>query len=153
MRKGSLLSVAAVLAAFDAIGPVAAATPAMEQAFLAAYKAAYTARDKNGIAALVHTQGANPVVLDFYLSLLTSDLGAGEVTVALQPLNSDDIADAARAMPGPGGTLVRLAPTPYKKLVVTVATGTGNNRSTSTTTVYVADEGDKLRIAAPVEVK
>lgn len=135
-------------------GALAAATPDMEQAFITAFKTAAEARDGEAMKVLIHTDGVSQTMLDFYLMVLTAGFApGGEVTVGLQPLNPDDVADAARAMTGPGGALVRLSPAPYKKLVVTVAIRAANGRATTTNTVYVADEGDRIRIVAPVEVR
>jgi len=134
--------------------PLAAATPATEQAFLNAYTAAFKAKDGNALLALVHTQGVSRSLLDFYMSLLTSDFGKGDITLELKDLTKDDVADANRVMVGPGGGSVRLTPAPYKKLVVSVAIRNANgSTTTNTSTVYVADEGDRIRIAAPAEVK
>jgi hypothetical protein len=144
-----------VAAAFMAVSasPLLAATPAMEQAFITAYKAAYAAKDAKGIAALVHTQGANPTILDFYLSGLTADLGKGELSLELKDLSKDDIAEAGQVMAGPGGASVKLSPAPYKRLVISVVIKNATTNTTNTTTIYVADEGDKIRIVAPANVK
>ena len=123
------------------------------KAFLGAYKAAYQAKDAKGIAALVHTEGANPTILDFYLSGLTADLGKGDLTIELKDLTKDDVAEVAQVMSGPGGASVKLSPQPYKKLVISIAIKNATTTSTNTTTVYVADEGSKVRIAAPANVK
>ena len=56
-------------------------------------------------------------------------------------------------MVGPGGVSMRLAPAPYKKLVISIAIKNTTTTATNTTSVYVADEGDKIRIAAPADVK
>jgi hypothetical protein len=151
MRSMTILVATAAL--MISAGPLAAATPAMEQAFLTAYKAAYAAKDAKAIAALVHTEGANKTILDFYLSGLTADLGKGALTVEIKDLTKDDIAEASQTMVGPGGASVKLSPAPYKKLVISVAIKDTNGSSTSTTSVYLADEGDKIRIVAPADVK
>jgi hypothetical protein len=153
MRSITVIAAAAV-AFLAAAGSLRAATPATEQAFLTAFKAAAQAKDLNAMKALIHTDGVSRTMLDFYLMVLTSDFASGgEVSVELKPLNADDLADAGRAMTGPGGVLVKLGPIPYKKLVITIAVKGANGSSTSTSSVYVADEGDKIRIAAPMEVK
>jgi hypothetical protein len=147
-------TIAAVASLFLMTAPLAAATPAAEQAFLAAYKAAFQAKDGNAVLALVHTQGVSRSLLDFYMSLLTADFGKGDITLDLKDLTKDDLADANRVMVGPGGGSVRLTPTPYKKLVVSVAIKNANgSTTTNTSTVYVADEGDKIKISAPADVK
>src|ERR1043166_6973559 len=159
LRSGALLmrarrAFAAIATILLASAPVAAATPATERAFLDAYKAAFQAKDGNGLLALVHTQGVSRTLLDFYMSLLTADFGKGDITLDLKDLTKDDVADANRVMVGPGGGSVRLTPMPYKKLVVSVAVKNPNgSTTTNTSTVYVADEGDRLRISAPAELK
>src|SRR5262249_53304920 len=130
-------------------GPLAAATPATEQAFIAAFTKAFQAKDAAAIKALVHTDGPHPTILDLYMAGLTSGAGTGDLKVELQALTPDDVKEAAQVMSGPGGVNVKLAPQPYKKLVISVSTKNSNGSSTSTTTFYVADEGDKIRISAP----
>jgi hypothetical protein len=153
MRAGKTIA-ALVAGLFMSVGPLAAATPAAEQAFLAAYKAAFQAKDANALLALVHTQGVSRNLLDFYLSLLTADFGKGDINLELRDLSKDDLADANRVMVGPGGGAVKLTPTPYRKLVVSVAIKNANGTTTTnTSSVYVADEGDNLRISAPADVK
>ncbi len=151
MRFATVIAAAAAISLQAAT--VLAATPATEQAFLNAYKAAFAAKDAKAIAALVHTQGANPAILDFYLSGLTSELGKGDLMVELKDLTKDDIAEAGKTMAGPGGASVKLSPAPYKKLVISVVTKSATGNTTSTTSVYVADEGDKIRIVAPANAK
>jgi len=146
-------TIAAAVILLLSMGPLAAATPAAEQAFLTAYKAAFQAKDGNALLALVHTQGVSRGLLDFYMSLLTADFGKGELTLELKDLSKDDLADANRVMVGPGGGGVKLTPTPYKKLVVSVAIKNANgSTTTNTSTVYVADEGDNIRISAPADL-
>lgn len=151
MRSTSLLGAAVALTV--CASPLLAATPAAEQAFLAAFKAAYQAKNQNGIAALVRTEGANPVVVDFVLSMLTSDLGKGEVSLELKNLDPGELETATRAMPGPGGKLVKLSPDPYKKLVITVVIKNANTTTTNTSSMYVIDEGSKVRIGVPADLK
>ena len=152
--RSTVLVLAAAAVSLSLAGPLAAATPASEQAFLTAFKTAFQAKDANAIKALVHTDGVSPMMLDFYMTALTSDFADGaNATFALQNLTPDDVAEVGRTQPGPGGGLVKLSPTPYKKLVITVAVKNSNGSSTTTSSVYVADEGDKIRISAPADVK
>jgi hypothetical protein len=152
MRWTSVL--AAAMAAFlTSPSHAMAATPAAEQAFIAAFKAAYQAKDQNGIAALVRSEGANTVVVDFVLSMLTNDLGKGEVSLELKNLDPGELETATRAMPGPGGKLVKLSPDPYKKLVITVVIKNPNTTTTNTSSMYVIDEGSKVLIGVPADLK
>jgi hypothetical protein len=113
-------------------GPVVAASPEMEAAFVAAYKQAYEAQDGEALKALLHTEGAEPMGLEFYQLMMTSDFG-GAITVELRDLTPEDVAKADETMPLPNGANVRLAPKPYKKLIVTIVIDTPQNKSTSTT--------------------
>jgi hypothetical protein len=148
MRLTRILFAAGLLTVISA-APLAAATPATEQAFLTAFKSAYQAKDATALKALIETKGVSPAMLGFYLDALSAGFGDSGATFALQPLTPDDLTDIAQTEPGPDGALVKLTPTPYKKLVISVS----SKGATGSSTIYVADEGDKLRIAAPVNVK
>ncbi len=137
-----------VLACLIVAGRAGAASPQQEQAFLDAYKQAFEAKDADGLKALMHTEGADPTGLEFYQMMMTSELG-GQISLELRDLTPEDIAKAGEVMPMPTGGNVRLAPAPYKKLVITIKTDTADNKSTSTSEVFVADEGDKILISTP----
>jgi hypothetical protein len=133
-------------------GPVVAASPEMEAAFVAAYKQAYEAQDGEALKALLHSEGADPMGLEFYQLMMTSEFG-GAITVELKDLTPEDVEKAAETMPLPDGSKVRLSPKPYKKLVVTIVVDTPQNKSTSTNEIFVADEGDKILISTPAVAK
>ena len=147
MRASSLVG-ALILAAIVAPGPSWAGA-AEEATFLTAYKTAFAAKDANGLAALLYTEGADPVALQFYTEMMTAELKDGTVTSAdLQPLSDTDAAAAAAVQDGPTGK-VKLAPKPYKKLVVKIESKTADGSSSSTDSVFVAEVNGKVVICTP----
>ncbi len=129
-------------------GPAWAASPAQEQAFLDAYRTAFEAQDADGLKALLHTGGADPMGLEFYQMMMTSEFG-GTISLELRDLTPEDVATADTVMPLPTGINARLSPKPYKKLVITITKDTPDTKSSSTSEVFVADEGDKILISTP----
>jgi hypothetical protein len=150
MRK-FLLSIVLMLAA---AGVAVAASPEQEKAFTDAYQKAFDAKDAAGIQSLLYTKGADPVVLQFYGEMLTSEMADGKlVSIALQDLTPEDVAKACEVQDGPGGGKVKLAPKPYKKLVLKVETKTSDTTSSSTSEVFVADVDGKVLISVPIPAK
>ena len=147
MRLAPLV-LAAALAAVILPAPVWAGA-AEEATFLDAYKTAFAAKDAKALAALLYTEGADPVALQFYTEMMTAELKDGTVTSAeLQPLSDTDAAEAAMVQDGPTGK-VKLAPKPYKKLVVKIEAKDANGSSSSTDSVFVAEANGKVVICTP----
>jgi hypothetical protein len=142
------------LALATAIIPHPVLAGAAEEAkFLDAYKAAFAAKDAKGLTALLYTEGADPVALQFYSEMMTAELNDGAITSAeLQPLSDTDAAEAAMVQDGPTGK-VKLAPKPYKKLVVTIDAKDANGSSSSTNSVFVAEVDGKVVICTPAPAK
>jgi hypothetical protein len=128
--------------------PLEAASPTMEQQFMAAYKAAYDTRNVNALKALLHTEGANKNAIDFYLQLMTAEFG-GDIALKMENLTADDNAKINESLPGPTGAHLNLMPRPYRKLVVTITTRTATGTASWTSISYVADEGNRIRISTP----
>ena len=147
--KFSSLKIAAVLIVLAAGQPVMAGVADEEAAFLGAYKAAFAAHDAKGLSDLLYTEGADPVALQFYTEMMTAQIKDGTIVSAeLQPLSDTDAAEAAMVQDGPTGK-VKLAPKPYKKLVVKMESKDANGSSSSTDSVFVAELGGKLVICTP----
>jgi hypothetical protein len=130
-----------------------AATPAQEKAFVDAYKAAYEGKDAKTLHAMLYTKGADPQALEFYKMMTTEGMGAKIGSIALEPLTAADKAEAAKAMPGPGGKSMKLTLAPVKKLVIKRSEKNASGSSTSTSTVFVAEADGKLVIPVPGPAK
>ncbi len=129
--------------------PAGAASAEQEQAFVDSYKAAFEAQDAAALHAMLHAEGALPMALEFYRMMMTADFGATVTSIELQDLTPEDMAKIDEIQPAPDGTNVKLAPKPYKKLVIKLATKTAETDSTSTSSIFVAEEDGKLGIAVP----
>jgi hypothetical protein len=141
-----------VLMLFTAVA-AAAASADQERAFVAAYQKAFDSKDAAAIEALLYTDGADPMILQFYGGMLTSEMADGKlVSITLDSLTPEDVAKAGAVQDGPGGK-VKLAPNPYKKLVLKIETKTPDMTSSSTSEVFVADVNGKILISVPIAVK
>lgn len=132
------------------IAPAAiSATPAQEKAFVDAYQKAYESKDAKGLHALLYTKGADLQALEFYRMMTTEGMGGKIASIALEPLSADDKARAMAAMPGPGGTSLKLTLAPVRKLVIKRATTGASGSSSSTSAVFVAEADGRLVIPVP----
>jgi hypothetical protein len=147
--KRLLASLALVAASLVVSVPAGAASAEQEQAFVDSYKAAFEAQDAAALNALLFAEGALPMALEFYQMMMTADFGATVTSIELQDLTPEDVAKAEEVQPAPDGTNVRLAPKPYKKLVIKLATKTAEMESTSESSAFVAEKDGKLGIAVP----
>jgi hypothetical protein len=134
-------------------GPLHAATPEQEKAFVDGYKKAFDAKDAAALKALLYTKGAEPMALDFYAQMMTADFGATITEISLQPLSAEDTKKAAATMDGPGGGKFVLAPKAYKKLVIKTEKKSSTGNSSSTSESFVAEADGKLVIATPAPAK
>jgi hypothetical protein len=142
-------TIGAAAALFVFAAPLQAATPEQEKAFIDTYKTAFAAKDAAALKSLLHTEGADPMALEFYGEMMTADFG-GEITeIALVDLTPDDVKEAGSVMEGPAGGKFVLQPKPYKKLTLKIHTKDANGESTSTHSTFVAEENGKIVIATP----
>ena len=99
-----MLRIAASLAAVLAfVGPLHAATPDQEKAFVDAYKKAFDAKDGDALKALLYTEGADPMALEFYGQMMTAEFGGTITEISLVDLTADDVKQAAAGHAGSGG--------------------------------------------------
>jgi hypothetical protein len=135
--------------------PIAAlaATPAQEKAFVDTYKKAYEAKDAKTLESLLYTKGADPQALGFYKMMMTDGMGSKITSISLEPLTAAEKADAAKAMPGPGGKSFKLTLVPVKKLVIKRSSKDASGSSSSTSQVNVAEADGKLVIPVPGPAK
>jgi hypothetical protein len=140
----------ALSGALTAGGAAFAATADQEAAFVNSYKAAFEGKDAATLEAFLFTDGAIPAAVEFYKMAMTADLGQKITTIELQPLDADDIQKVGMEMPGPDGSMARLAPKPYKKLVIEIDTKDANGTMKSTNTIFIAEKDGKLGVPLPV---
>jgi hypothetical protein len=151
--KRLVLSVALALATAFSVATACAATADEEKAFVNAYKTAFAAKDANGLQALLYTDGADPMALQFYGQMMTAELANGTLSsIELQDLTADEVTAAATPQDGPNGKFV-LAPKPYKKLALKIDSKTADGMASSTSTVFVAEIGGKIVICTPGKAK
>jgi hypothetical protein len=130
-----------------------AATADQEQAFVDAYKQAYQAGNGDALKAMLYTDGADPMALDFYGQMMTSELGGTITDIGLRDLTPDEVKQAAEPMDGPTGGKFVLAPKPYKKLVIKIEMKDANGESSSNNETFIAEKDGKLVIATPAPAK
>ncbi len=148
MRIGApLVAVMAFLALSPSLSH--AATAAQEQAFIDAYQKAYDAQDGEALKALLYTEGADPMALEFYGQMMTAEFGGAITEIGLRDLTPDEVTQAAQPMPGPMGGKFILVPKPYKKLVVKIKMKDANGESSSDNELFVAEKDGTLVIATP----
>lgn len=149
MRKALLSVVLTITLAFGA-GAAAAATAEQEQAFLDAYKTAFAAKDAGALKALLYTDGAIPMAVEFYGEMMVNEMADGTISsIELRDLTADDQTEAAQIIEMPDGGKAKLAPKPYKKLVIKIDTKTDETTSSSTSEAFVADVDGKIVISLP----
>jgi len=142
--------VLAVVVSLSTVCGALAASPEEEAAFVDTYRKAFEAQDAATLEGLLFADGAIPMALDFYKMAMTADFGKPITTIALVDLTDAEKAEVASVMPTPDGGNARLAPPPYKKLVITIETKDENGTSTSTSSAYVAEQDGRLGISVPV---
>lgn len=126
-----------------------AATVEQEKAFVDSYKQAYETQNADALKALLYSDGADPMALEFYGQMMTADFGGTITDIGLRDLTPDEVKQAAAAMDGPAGGKFVLMPKPYKKLVVKIHVKNDNGESTSSDESFVAEKDGKLVIATP----
>jgi hypothetical protein len=148
-RKLALSIAFTVLAATGAF----AASPDQEKAFVTAYQTAFDAQNADGLSALLFTDGAIPMAVDFYKMSMTADFGKKISSIELQDLTADDVAKASSVITGPDGSKAVLVPKPYKKLVIKIDTSDASGTSSSESEIFVAEKDGKIGIAMPAPAK
>jgi hypothetical protein len=146
MRK---LFVSIALTILTATGAFAA-SPEQEKAFLDAYRTAFEAQDADALTGLLFADGGIPMAVDFYKMAMTAEFGKKLSSIELQDLDAEDVKKVDEVLDTPDGGKARLAPKPYKKLVIQIDSSDANGSSSSTSSVYVAEKDGKLGISVPV---
>ena len=132
---------------------VHAATPEQEKAFVDKYKTAFEASDKATLESFLYTKGANPMALEFYKEMQTSDMGQKIAKIELVDLSPEDAKKAGDAMGGPGGEKMRLPLKPTKKLKITIEAKSEGGSSSSSSESFIAEFEGKFVIPVPAAAK
>jgi hypothetical protein len=148
--RGILVSIAITMTALVGGSGAYAATAEQEQAFIDAYKTAFDAKDATALNALLFSEGAIPMAVDFYQQMMQADFGKEIASITLEELSADELVEVDAVMPTPDGGSARLVPKPYKKLVIKIDTSDANGTSSSTSSAFVAEQDGRLGIAMPV---
>jgi hypothetical protein len=125
-----------------------AATPAAEKAFVDAYRKAIETSDKKALLGFLHTDGANPMALDFYKAMVVESAGAKIEEIGLKDLTAEDKQKIATS-PGPDGKPMKTNIPIVKKLTMKLEKKYSGGSSTSTSSVFIGDVNGKLVIAVP----
>lgn len=144
---------AQIIATLLGVTSLCAGTPEQEQAFLDKYKVAFEAGDKATLNSFLYTQGANPVVLDFYKMMQVDGAGGKMTKIELVELSPEDTQKAGAVMDGPGGVKMKLPLKPTKKLKFSFTTKTADSSSTASSETFVAEKDGKFVIPVPVNAK
>mgnify|MGYP000448173460 CR=1 FL=1 len=134
-------------------GAAEAATAEQEQTFLDTYKTAFEAEDAETLRGLLHTDGAEPMAVEFYAEMMVADFGGKITNIGLRAMTPDEEAEAASELDGPTGGKFVLLPKPYKKFFVEIEITDANGSSKGTSEAYVAEVDGRIVIATPAPVK
>lgn len=148
--KRFLLLLVSFLTAF---GPARGASPEQEKAFIEKYKAAFEANDAATLESFLYTNGADPMVLEFYKMMIAQGAGNKVSKIELIELSAEDAKKAEKIQDGPGGMKLRLPLKPAKKLKIIVEASDANGKSSTTSESFVAEKDGKLVIPVPVPAK
>jgi hypothetical protein len=131
-----------------------AGTPAQDKAFVDKYKAAFEAGDKATLQSFLYTQGANPMMLEFYKMMQSEGAGSGKISkIELVDLTPEDVKKASEIQTGPDGSKAQLPLKPTKKLKITIEIKDANGSSSSSSENFVAEKNGKYVIPVPATVK
>src|SRR5580700_191842 len=96
------------------VSPLLASSPEQEKEFTDKYKAAFEANDSATLESFLYTKGADPMVLDFYKTMVAQGAGGKISQIELVALSAEDAKKAEQTMDGPGGTKLQLPLKPTK---------------------------------------
>jgi hypothetical protein len=125
---------------------------AEEKAFVDKYKTAFEAGDKATLESFLYTKGADPMVLDFYKTMMTAEVGGKISKIELVDLTPEDAKKAEAIQDGPGGKM-QMPLKPTRKLKISVDKKDGESTSSSTSESFVAMKDGKFVIPVPAPVK
>ena len=120
-----------------------------EEFFIHKYKTAFEAKDTATLESFLYTKGADPMAVEFYKMMQTSEAGAKISKIELVALTPEDAAKAAAPQDAPTGGKVCLPLKPIKKLVISIETKSAEGSSSSKSESFVAEKDGKLVIPVP----
>ena len=147
------LLLAALLIAPLCATSLRAGTPAQDKDFVDKYKAAFEKGDKATLESFLYTKDANPMLLEFFKSMMTAEAGGKISKIELVDLTPEEVKKASEAQTGPDGTKAQLPLKPTKKLKISVETKDANGSSSSSSESFVAEKDGKYVIPVPATVK
>jgi hypothetical protein len=151
--KNIIAALVFVLGLAAALPSASVAAAEKEKSFIEAYRKAYETKNEAALKSFLYTKGADPQALEFYIMMITSDLGGKITNIELRDLTADDKKKAAEILPSPTGGKSKLPFAPEKKLVLNIETSDANGKSTSSSESFVGEVDGKLMIPVPVPVK
>ena len=150
MRIGSyFVAVALCLSATS----LYAGSPEQDKAFIEKYRKAFEANDKATLQSFLYTQGANPMVLEFYRMMQTEGAGQKISKIDLVGLSPEDVKKAEAVMDGPGGQKIRLPLKPTKKLILVVEQKTADSSTKTSSESFIAEVNGNYVIPVPTSAK
>ena len=153
MKLRFLLLVSPLIIGWFGASPSFAGSPEQAKDFTDKYKTAFEAKDSATLESFLYAKDADPMVLEFYKTMIAQGAGGKISKIELVELSPEDTTKAEATHEGPGGDKVRLPIKATKKLKITVETNDANGKSTSTSECFVAENDGKLVIPVPVAVK
>ena len=130
-----------------------AATPEQEATFVASHKKALEANDAKALAKFLLTDGAEAETIEFFKMMMELEPGSKIESIELVKPTAEEAAKFAKPMTMPDGKNYKMPVTPYKQLVIKIATKSADGSSSSTSKSPVAEKNGKLVIPVPVPVK
>lgn len=152
MRK-TVTAIAFVLASILSMASLTYASPEQEKAFVDSYKKAFEGKDEATMKSFLYTKGADPMMVEFFSMMMTSDLGGTITNIELKDLTPEDVKKADEEQPSPSGGKVKLTLKPNKKLFIKYENKDANGSSSSSSESFVAELDGKLVIPVPGPVK
>jgi hypothetical protein len=150
MRLGSYFVAVAICLSATSLW---AGSPEQDKAFIDKYRTAFEANDKATLQSFLYTQGANPMVLEFYRMMQTDGAGQKISKIELVNLSPEDVKKAEAVMDGPGGQKIRLPLKPTKKLIIVVEQKTADSSTKTSSESFIAEVNGKYVIPVPASAK
>jgi hypothetical protein len=150
MRLGSYFVAVAICLSASSLW---AGSPEQDKAFIDKYRTAFEANDKGTLQSFLYTQGANPMVLEFYRMMQTDGAGQKISKIELVNLSPEDVKKAEAVMDGPGGQKIRLPLKPTKKLIIVVEQKTADSSTKTSSESFIAEVNGKYVIPVPTSAK
>lgn len=124
----------------------------LEKEFVDRYKKAFETKDGTTLESFLYTKGSDPMALEFYKMMMTSEMGSKISSIELLKLTPDEAKKASGTMPSPDGGQSKLPVAPNRKLIIKIENTDANGTSKSSSESFVAEVDGKLMIPVPAPV-